>query len=32
MALGVHSPDIQSLISFDPEYGVLAAPAPAPQA
>jgi hypothetical protein len=27
MALGVHSPDIQSLISFEPEFGVLAPPA-----
>jgi hypothetical protein len=27
MALGVHSPDIQSLISFDPEFGLLAPPA-----
>ena len=28
MALGVNSPDIQSLISFDPEFGRLEAPAP----
>jgi len=28
MALGVSSPDIQSLISFDPEFGALEAPAP----
>jgi len=27
MALGVQSPDIQSLISFDPEFGALQAPA-----
>lgn len=27
MALGVSSPDIQSLISFDPEFGALQAPA-----
>jgi uncharacterized protein (TIGR03032 family) len=27
MALGVNSPDIQSLISFDPEFGALEAPA-----
>ena len=27
MALGVNSPDIQSLISFEPEFGVLAPPA-----
>jgi uncharacterized protein (TIGR03032 family) len=27
MALGVHSPDIQSLISFEPEFGPLAPPA-----
>jgi len=27
MALGVHSPDIQSLISFEPEFGALAAAA-----
>ena len=28
MALGVNSPDIQSLISFDPEFGALQAAAP----
>ena len=28
MALGVNSPDIQSLISFEPEFGALEAPAP----
>jgi uncharacterized protein (TIGR03032 family) len=28
MALGVQSPDIQSLISFEPEFGALQAPAP----
>ncbi|HMG48180.1 MAG TPA: TIGR03032 family protein [Allosphingosinicella sp.] len=28
MALGVSSPDIQSLISFEPEFGALEAPAP----
>jgi uncharacterized protein (TIGR03032 family) len=28
MALGVQSPDIQSLISFEPEFGTLQAPAP----
>ena len=27
MALGVNSPDIQSLISFEPEFGALEAPA-----
>jgi uncharacterized protein (TIGR03032 family) len=27
MALGVNSPDIQSLVSFDPEFGLLQAPA-----
>jgi uncharacterized protein (TIGR03032 family) len=29
MALGVSSPDIQSLVSFEPEFGALEAPAPA---
>jgi uncharacterized protein (TIGR03032 family) len=29
MALGVQSPDIQSLVSFEPEFGALQAPAPA---
>ena len=28
MALGVNSPDIQSLVSFDPEFGALQPPAP----